>query len=250
MRLRTLVDIYISLYNLLMSQSFKLFRLQQIDSQCDKAHSRLQEIEAQIRNDRELKKADALLANAEAQTAQTERSLRKTEQDVKDQRIKIELTESSLYGGKIRNPRELQDLQNESAALKRYLAVLEDKQLESMIAVEEAEAELDTARKNQSMAHQHNEQRNAILLDEQEKLRQDIERLESERSATLVSIPDSDIKLYEQLRIQRSGLAVASIIDRTCSACGSTLSSALLNSAQLPNQISRCSRCNRILYAG
>jgi predicted nucleic acid-binding Zn-ribbon protein len=128
--------------------------------------------------------------------------------------------------------------------------VLEDKQLEAMIALEDAESDHLTAKNRQTSALQRNEQRNGLLANEQNKLHRDIERLQGERVATLIGIPESDITLYDRLRSQRGGLAVARISDRSCSACGSTLSSALLNSAQLPNQISQCSRCNRILYAG
>jgi uncharacterized protein len=60
----------------------------------------------------------------------------------------MQTSEASLYGGKIRNPKELQDLQVEIAALKRRTATLEDEQLEAMLAVEDAETQLTEANKN------------------------------------------------------------------------------------------------------
>jgi predicted nucleic acid-binding Zn-ribbon protein len=210
----------------------------------------LAEIYSLLKEDIEERLAKARMENTENSQSEVSKRLRKAEQDVLNQRIKIEQTESALYGGKIRNPKELQDLQNESASLKRYLAVLEDRQLEAMIALEEAEEAYRAATKDYTVILALMEQKNATLVHEKSNLLKDTERLKEERKAIAGSILDLDLQLYEQLRVQRGGLAVARVVDRTCSACGSTLSSALLNAAQLPNQVSRCSTCGRILYAG
>ena len=47
--------------------------------------------------------------------------------------IKLDQNQSSLYGGKITNPKELQDLQIESDALHRKITDLEDKLIDLMI---------------------------------------------------------------------------------------------------------------------
>jgi predicted nucleic acid-binding Zn-ribbon protein len=233
-----------------MSQSFTLFRLQYVDSQLDKARARLQEIDLKLKDNYEINQANVELTNAETNLAEASKSLHREEQEVVEQRIKIEQTESALYGGKIKNPKELQELQNESAALKRYLYVLEDRQLEAMIIHEDAQTAHEIAIKNQATIHSQIEIRNAALENEAKEMQKDIDRIESERTAISSGIPGTNLALYDQIRSQRGGIAVARVIDGTCSACGSTLSSALLNSAQLPNQLSRCSTCSRILYAG
>jgi predicted nucleic acid-binding Zn-ribbon protein len=89
-----------------------------------------------------------------------------------------------------------------------------------------------------------------MLTTEAKLISKDLERLHAERSVAVAGIEDSDIKLYETLRIQRRGIAVAKVTDNTCAACGSTLTPALIQAAQLPNQIIRCTFCGRILYAG
>jgi len=233
-----------------MSQSFTLFRLQQVDGQLDKARARLREIERMLSDNEEIRKADQELLDSEQKLVEAARVLQNAEWEVRELSIKIEQAETALYGGKIKNPKELQELQNESAALKRYLAVLEDRQLEAMIAHEEAQSEYEQAKRSQASAHSIVELRAAALNNEKQEILKDVLSLEGERLAIVSGIPESNILLYEQLRKQRGGIAVARVVDRTCSACGSTLSSALLNSAQLPNQISRCSACNRILYSG
>lgn len=231
-----------------MSQPFKLFRLQQIDNQIDKARARLREIEIELQEDSELREANQRLEHARQQMHETEKALRKAEADVYAQRIKIEETEAALYGGKIRNPKELQDLQHESAALKRFQSTLEDRQIEIMLTMEEVEAELQSSLSHQQNAQSNYTNKNASLLKEQAALLRDIEREENERRAAIEGIPSTDLQIYQQLRQQRRGIAVAKVVDRTCSACGSTLNTGLLSAAHSPSQLTRCDTCGRILY--
>ncbi len=122
-----------------MSEPFKLFRLQQIDTLIDQHRTRLREIDAILSDQTVIRSAEARVNETKAAFLSAREDLHHAEGLVQAQRIKIEQTEASLYGGKIRNPKELQDLQNELAALKRYLTVLEDKQLDAMMKSEEAE---------------------------------------------------------------------------------------------------------------
>lgn len=233
-----------------MSQPFKLYRLQQIDSQLDKSRVRWKAIEAELRAVEAIRQAEAQAAAAAQRLAEAEKILRHAEQEVTEQRIKIEQTESALYGGKVRNPKELQDLQNETAALKRHLSNLEDRQLDAMLAVEEQQTDEQRARTELAQVRAGVERQNASLLAEQTILKMDLQHQEAERQAAVSSIPPEDLRLYEQLRQTRNGVAVARVSEQACAACGATLNSALLVSARSPNQITRCDTCGRILYAG
>jgi len=233
-----------------MNQPFKLFRLQQIDSQLDQAHGRLQEIEAALKENKAVRQAQQRLEKIKRNLEVERKKLRRAEEEVQKQRIKIEQTEATLYSGKVRNPKELQDLQNESAALKRYLSVLEDRQLEAMFSVEEVEKLLEEASSTLDSVMAEFDQQYQELTQERAQLENEVNRLDNERAAAASSIPDEYIRLYEQLRKQRRGIAVAKVTDKACSACGATLTAALLHSARLPSNITRCSACGRILYSG
>lgn len=233
-----------------MSRPFKLFRLQQLDSQLDAHQARLAQIEAELSADQELKQAEAQVAADEAGLKAARQALRRAEDEVSQQRLKIELTEAALYGGKVHNPKELQDLQNESASLKRYLVVLEDRQLEAMETEEQAETRLQAAERHLQEVRSASAQRNATLLAEREKLGKESVQLEVERKATVAAVESADLKLYTELRSKRRGVAVAKVVERACAACGSVLSTSLLSVAHSPNQITRCETCGRILYVG
>jgi predicted nucleic acid-binding Zn-ribbon protein len=233
-----------------MSQTFKLYRLQQLDSQLDRIHARLRQIEAALNEDQSVKEAQKNLDQATQELEAKRKSLRQAEEQVREQRLKIEQTESNLYSGKVRNPKELQDLQNETAALKRYRSTLEDRQIEVMIAVEEAEASQQEKKLVLEQAQAQFQKQSAELTQEKESLRVDLARLESEREAAARSIEATDLALYNQLRQQRRGIAVAKVSDNACSACGTTLNASLLHAARSPSQIVRCDTCGRILYGG
>jgi hypothetical protein len=233
-----------------MSQPFQLYRLQQLDSQIDQLQARLHEIERTLADDSEQQAAENQVRQTTALLEEARKALQRAEGEVKSQRVKIEQTEAALYGGKVRNPKELQDLQNETAALKRYLGTLEDRQLEQMMAFEEAEEELRLAAEQLSQAHAQKSALDTRLTREQASLSGEVERLQVERQAATSSVPEADLKLYQQLRQARRGVAVARVTDTYCSACGSTLSAALLHAARSPNQITRCDSCGRILYTG
>jgi uncharacterized protein len=233
-----------------MSQAFKLYRLQQLDSQIDRNRLRLDEIRLALADDHELRLAQAGVAAAE-QTLQNQRkALHKAEDQVKDQRIKIEQTEAALYGGKVRNPKELQDLQNEAAALKRYLSVLEDRELEIMLAEEEANSAFQEAQAALEQTEARQAQRDKLLEEEKSHLLRDLPNLEDERQATAGSIPATELSMYEALRKTRRGLAVTLVQNKACSSCGTTLNATLLDAALTSGQINRCDGCGRILYVG
>jgi hypothetical protein len=233
-----------------MSRSANLMRLQTIDTRIQIILNRIEEIENILNDDKELIQSENQMKDSENLLVESQKALHQSEFDVKDQQLKIEQTENSLYGGKIRNPKELQDLQHEAAALKRYLTVLEDRQIESMISLEEAETNHKLASIKFEEIQTNKNQQNNNLTFERSRLDLDLKHLYTEREVAIQTINGDDLDLYEKLRTNRRGLAVSKIIDHTCSACGSSLSPAVRQSAQSPTQIIQCPSCRRILYLG
>ena len=233
-----------------MSLPFKLYRLQQIDSLIDRCQARLSEIEIALIADEELRAVIDEETQSRAVLALAQKDLKKAEENSLDQRIKIENAESSLYSGRIRIPKELQDLQNEIASLKKYRSVLEDRQLDAMVAVEEAEAVHQASNKKLEEVQGKFNQIRSQLMGEQTGINRELEHHLSERVPANNALSDEERTLYEHLRRQRKGVAVTKVVNKSCSACGSTLNSTLLQAAQIPNQLTRCETCGRILYSG
>ena len=232
-----------------MSAALGLFRLQQVDSHMDRIHGRLEEIRQILENDDEVRQAKVEIEKTDAAHQAKLKVLKLAEEEVKQQKIKIEQSESHLYSGNVKNPKELQDLQHEVVSLKRYLETLEDRQLEAMLEEEEAEQINQTALNKLEKIKARLAKQYQNLTEEQTGLNKDMERLEAERQAALSPLETNLLATYDELRKQKRGLAVAEVSEGACMACGTTLTASQHQSARSSAQIFNCPNCGRILFA-
>jgi predicted nucleic acid-binding Zn-ribbon protein len=232
-----------------MSAALGLYRLQQVDSQIDQIRARLKAIQQTLENDVELRTANEHLAVADSKYKDAERALKLSEAEVEKQRIKIQQTEASLYGGKVHNPKELQDLQRDVVSLKRHLETLEERELEAMLVAEDSEKDLQTSRIALDHVQSNLKEQNRDLTKQSETLHKDLERLNSERQAVVTDIAGQALSVYDQLRKQKRGIAITTIADNSCEACGTTLTPSQQQTARSTSQLFHCPTCGRILYA-
>lgn len=232
-----------------MSAALGLYRLQQVDSQMDAIRARLKAIRETLENDLDLRAATEALSAAETLYKQASLDLKQREAEFEKQSIKIEQTESSLYGGNVKSPKELQDLQTEAASLKKHLGTLEERELEAMLRAEEAEKSLALAKARLADVQSNLREQNRDLANESDALNRDLERLESERQAVTSTLDVQALKTYEGLRQHKRGVAVAVISEDACSACGTTLTASQQQGARSA-QLYYCPTCGRVLYSG
>jgi predicted nucleic acid-binding Zn-ribbon protein len=220
-----------------------------VDSQLDHAQARLKAIQQTLENDEVLRAVSDQVAAAADRSSSAEQRLKESEQEVEKQRLKIQQAEASLYGGSVHNPKELQDLQMEVASLKRHLETLEERQLAAMEAAENAESDLQMAKSDLERVKADRGEQFRDLTEESAGLNRELERFFSERKAVIQDIADRMLQVYDQLRRQRRGIAVTTISDSACSACGTTLTASQQQSARSTSQLFYCPSCGRILYA-
>ncbi len=232
-----------------MSRPKTLYDLQQIDSKLDRINARLKEIAAILADDQAVRQAQGEADKADQHLASAQKQLQQARQVVQAQRSKIQQEEEKLYSGRVANPKELSDLQNEVAALKRHLDTLEERQIEAMLLVDEASAASERAHQALEAVEAESAQRNHTLIAEREALRNQRAKLEAQREQQSARIEPEDFELYERLRAARGRIAVARVQEGTCAACGSMLISATHQQARSPNAITLCDTCGRILYA-
>jgi predicted nucleic acid-binding Zn-ribbon protein len=232
-----------------MSAALGLYRLQQVDSRIDQIQARLKAIQQTLENDLALRSATEHFTAVEGNYKDAESALKNSEAEVEKQRIKIEQAEASLYGGQVHNPKELQDLQKDIASLKRHLETLEERQLQAMLSVEDLEKELQVAKTNLERVQSNLKEQNQDLAREGETLRKELERLNSEHQAVVTDIATQALNIYEQLRKQKRGIAVTTVADSSCEACGTTITASQQQNARSANQLFHCPTCGRILYA-
>jgi uncharacterized protein len=232
-----------------MSAALGLYRLQQVDSQIDQIQVRLKAIQQTLENDIVLRAANENFKMAEHKHTDAEQALKLSESEVEKQQIKIQQTEASLYGGKVQNPKELQDLQKDIVSLKRHLQTLEERQLEAMLAIEDTEKNLQAVQTDLENVQSNLKEQNKDLSKESETLLKNLERLNSERQAVVTDIASQALNVYDQLRKQKRGIAITAVTDNSCEACGTTLTPSQQQTARSTSQLFHCPTCGRILFA-
>jgi uncharacterized protein len=232
-----------------MSASLGLYRLQQVDRQIDHARSQLEAIRRTLENDAELQQALKELQTAQTGHHHANNALKNAESDVEAQRIKIEQADSSLYGGKVQNPKELQDLQKDIVSLKKHLVTLEERALEAMIEAEDAESNLQAVKTKLELMQARLGDEHKKLIADQSAFSIKLEQLAEERGATLTTIENELLQIYEWLRQQKRGVAITEVSDNSCASCGATITVALQQNARSQKQLAHCPSCGRILYA-
>jgi predicted nucleic acid-binding Zn-ribbon protein len=233
-----------------MSAALGLLRLQQVDSRIDQLENELGRIKTELENDDEAAAANGLLQAAEAARQEAEKNRSSAELEATSQRRKLQQAESSLYGGTVRNPKELQDLQADVASLKRHLSALETAELEWMERLEAAEAQCREAHAQFDLImSRSNVDHNRLVARRTELLRLR-DNLDTERAAAVSAVPEKYLNNYANLRRTRRRIAVAEISDSACAACGTLLTASLQQSARHAVELVFCPSCGRILFGG
>ncbi len=233
-----------------MTRISNLFRLQTLDSQIDSHQARLSDIETGLKQHPDLDRAQAEEEAARALWDDAKKDLHRTEEETRSQQQRIAETDKTLYGGGVSNPKELQEVQEESASLRRYLAVLEERQLQSMMRCEESEkavAAAQAAREEQERLRSGLDEK---LLAERAVVQSTLETIGYQREAAVSAVTPEDLERYSALRRSKHGMAVVRFESGACGACGVAPSSARVDSARSGQEIIQCGNCGRILYLG
>jgi predicted nucleic acid-binding Zn-ribbon protein len=226
-----------------------LYALQGVDLQMDALRRRLAEIQAALNQSGPVSQARAALAAAEATLHHSQTAQRTLELEIAGLAEKMTETEALLYSGRVRNPKELSDLQAELAALGRQRSAREDALLEAMVNVEDHTAAVGAARSTLAGVEAATLASQAELRAEAARIEENLKALTDERDMQLMSVSAADFAAYEALRWRKGGAAVALLEYNTCGVCGATPSSSRLQQARLSEDLIACDNCERILYA-
>jgi predicted nucleic acid-binding Zn-ribbon protein len=228
----------------------QLYQLQLIDTESEEKDQRLASVNDRLGESGDVVRARAAVVETEQGLGQLRARLRALELEAAGLSEKLRKNQERLYGGRIRNPKELSSLQDEAAALRRRRSDLEDDQLELMIAIEEEEAELAErqARLLQIEATWRDEQ--SALGAEKVELEQRLAELAEQRDAMRVRIAAGDLANYDDLRLRLGGTGVAPLKQGVCQACGVDVPTSVARSVERGEGMHYCTICNRLLTRG
>ena len=232
-----------------MTRISDLFDLQEIDLEIDARRVAISEAESRIGESEEVEAAAGVIIEREAEVQELHKKLKAAEWEVEDLTNKIKPLEKKLYGGSVHIPKELASIEEDIHSLQARKRVLEDKELDVMTQLEEAERVLAAVKHEHAtlLAEWQEEQRR--LNQERENLAAEIAQLEDKRTVQRSRIGGEFLALYDGLRAKHQGRAVAKVERGTCGGCRISLPMSLLQRARGGSDvIVQCSSCERILY--
>ena len=232
-----------------MSQPESLYQLQKIDLEIIKHRNRLQEIASILANDEAIQQAQAGVDAANTTLTPLKTRLRDLEMETKSNEEKTRTSEQQLYSGAIKNPKEMQDMQQEITSLKKRHSDLETTILETMMAVEEAEAALAEREANLASVTASRGDEHRQLLDEQSKLENRIHQLNENREQVLRELTPENIKIYDTMKVKKHNQPIAVMEGNTCSICGVAQTVTIEREVRQGTRLVNCSNCGRILVS-
>ena len=232
-----------------MNQAALLYNLQLLDTHITQINQNIKQIETVLMNNQAVDIAKVLLGEAEKQLEKSSKELKIIEEKANSLQIKIDQSNSSLYGGSIKIPKELKALQDELQSLRKRMAALEEQQLDQMLLVEEHQSEMKTREQHYHQSQAEDSGKKSSLRGEADQLRKTLEKLNVERQAVCTSISPANLQLYKFLREKKRGIAVAKNIDTSCSVCGALLRPSEIQLARTSDDLSICESCGRIIFS-
>jgi len=230
------------------AELMRLWKLNQIDSGLLDVRQRAANLDVG-------KKIAAELAELTQQEAEVGGRARKLSADLTDLEIaqkgfedKIKRIDKQLFGGTIVNPREVENLEKEIAALKRQRDASDGKILELwelLPPAKEAAAKIEVklAEKQKQLAD-----RKKAVLAEKTALEAEFARLTKMRPDATKGISPGLMAKYDSIRQRGAGVGMAEVTKRLgCSGCGTVLAERVVVSLK-EDKVITCESCHKILY--
>ena len=234
--------------SLVMTIAADLYALQEIDSAVEATKASLTAVEEQLGESEELIAGRQAVEEGRDAVEGVSKQQRELEWQVDDLRPRLSDVEDKLYGGSVRNPKELGSMQDEANILRGQLRRREDELLDLMVRVEERQTALREAEESLTEVEGRWRQDQKELTSEKEKLEGELAGLEERRRQQTGLIEARVLALYDNLWERRQGRAVAKVERGMCGGCRITLPMTVLQKARSGMDVVQCVSCERILY--
>ena len=231
-----------------MTQIHQLFQLQKLDTEIDEKKKRLGDVLKAQKEPQSLLMARQRAETAAAALQKWQAKHQDLTLEVSSVAAKAKNSENRLYSGKVTNPKELADLQQEIESLERRKAALEDEVLEALVMVEDAQTEKTAADGELETAVAQWDKQSTHYKTEQNGLALSLHKLMQSRKTKASVVDAASMQEYDQLRRQKHGLAVVGLRVNMCLGCRTTVSANKVREVDQGQKV-YCGGCGRLLAA-
>ena len=224
----------------------QLYQLQEVDLEVESNEQALRQKVSQLGESQAVLRAQSKLASEQQRLDELRHQQHSAEWEIDDIVSKLAAADEQLYSGRIRNPKELTNLQHEADMLKAKRDQLENSVLEIMDQVELAEASVvatgSEVEKLEAEWHSQQQQLSADI----EALKSKVSALQHKRQLLSAEIDSQAVEVYDELRKQK-GQAVAKVEQGICRGCRISLPTTELQQAR-SGDLMQCGSCGRVLF--
>ncbi|MEZ0327543.1 MAG: zinc ribbon domain-containing protein [Fimbriimonas sp.] len=162
---------------------------------------------------------------------------------------KVKKIEKDLYGGKIVNPKEVQNYEKEVALLKKQSGGSDERIMELWGLLPPAEKAAEAVQKKIDEKTKELAERRKKALSDKTLLEQDFKKYTAARPQLAEAVKNPTLLArYESIRQRHAGLGMAEVTKRqSCGACGTNLPERTIQLLK-DDKIVTCESCHRILY--
>ena len=224
----------------------QLYELQELDLAIEGGEQSLARAKGQLGESAAVLRVREELAAETGRLEELQKKQHTLEWEIDDLGAKIKGFEEELYSGRIKNPKELANLQQDVQSLKAKRSGLEDKAIEVIEAVEAANASVAGVGKELEVKEAEWRREQEKLAAEITELTASLAKLREKREQLVAGIDAEAVTTYCDLR-KRKGVAIARVEQGVCRGCRLSLSNAELQRVRGGNLV-ECSSCGRILF--
>ena len=228
----------------------KALQLQGLDRQIDALREERHGLVHDAREvalEKELQARRVRIQSMEKEIAAAERQQRLQELERQAQEAERQRASRRLYGGEVRDPRELEGLQKNVEGAAHKIDDLETSILEAMERAEAVRGQLAEAREALAQAEQRLVQLrhgNRVRLGE---IDGQLPLLAAGREEAAGGIDPAALREYERVRARAGGIAVAAAGNGSCGACGFGMSTLIQSRVRAGTSAVTCEHCGRML---
>jgi uncharacterized protein len=196
--------------------------------------------------EREYQQAEAEYLIKKGELDHARKLHRSVEQSVGEQEAKIVRSRQRM--SEVKNNKEYQAMNKEIEELKKDISSKEDQMLEIMERIESFSAQLKQEEKVLAELKQKMELDRGELLEQSEKVNEQLDRFEAAQQKVREKLEASLLKRCDSLFQRHSGIAVAAVESGVCQVCHMNIPPQKFIELQRDENIFNCPHCHRFIY--
>ena len=229
----------------------RLLDLQAVDSALAQLTQRRRNLPEQAALDRlaaSLADLSSDLVGAQTQVSDLELATDRAEADLEPVRQRLVRNEQRIADGTV-DAKSLGSMVEEVAHLRRRIGDLEDLELESMEALEQAQAHRDALQAQVDGLTAEIATATAARDAAVQQLTNEASYQRTERDRLVPEVPADLLALYTRIGTSKGGVGAAALVHRSCTGCQLQVNANELReyASAAPDEVLRCEECGRIL---